>query len=75
MSEDGRPDQSLADVLTAIAGAGYDERVTVRNVAEALGRRSLAPLLLVPALVVVSPANSMLGVSTVCGLLEPLMLC
>lgn len=75
-SEEGEPSKTgLTDILTAIARAGYDERVNVRDIVDALGRRSLAPLLLVPALVVVSPASGMFGVSTICGLLIALIAC
>ena len=43
-------------------------RVTLRDVVEAFGRRSFLPMLMVPALLVVSPLSGIPLFSTVCGL-------
>ncbi|MBV7378839.1 exopolysaccharide biosynthesis protein [Maritimibacter dapengensis] len=61
---------SVMDVIDRARGAlrkGGDE-VTVRDVVESLGKASFAPLLLVPALVVVTPASGIPLLSSICGI-------
>jgi hypothetical protein len=55
-------------VVDRIAVAGDDERVSVAQMRDALGRNAIAPLLLVPALIALSPVSAVFGVATVCGL-------
>jgi hypothetical protein len=65
---------SVTDLLDMVEKAGDGgERVSVDNVVEAIGDDAFAPLLLVPALIIVSPASAVPGLSTVGGLVMALI--
>lgn len=59
---------SVMDVINRARGALHEGEVSVRDVVEALGRASFSPLLLVPALVVVTPASGIPLLSSICGI-------
>lgn len=63
---DERP---LSDVLDKLAEAGDGERVTVGEINEEFADRSLAPVLLVPALITASPLSGIPGLPTLAGLI------
>lgn len=61
---------NLLDVLDSLGEAGRDEgRVTVGALLRASGRRSFGTLLLVPALVLLSPISAIPGIPTTMGVL------
>lgn len=67
MDDEGHP-ESIEDVLERVEEAGGDQaRVSVAHVVDEIGDGAFAPLMLAPALVVVSPASAILGLSSVCG--------
>ncbi|KGB83284.1 hypothetical protein JT55_02950 [Rhodovulum sp. NI22] len=55
---------SITEVLEALLDASNDDRVTVRQIVEKMGERSFAPLLLIPAMILVSPVSSIPGMPT-----------
>lgn len=60
--------ESIEEVLDCVEGAGGGaERVSVSHIVERIGREAFAPLLLVPALIIVSPASAIFGLSSFCG--------
>lgn len=58
------PAATLRQVIDRLAEAGEGESVSVDDVMEALGRRSFAPLLLAPSLLLVSPLSGIPGAGT-----------
>ncbi|MEQ8293454.1 MAG: exopolysaccharide biosynthesis protein [Roseovarius sp.] len=64
----GRP-MAAVDIVLETEHALDGERSSVREVVDRLGRASYTPLLMVPALMVVSPLSGVPGFSTVCGIL------
>jgi len=71
---DPREPHSLEQVVERIEEAEDGRaRVTIRQILHSLGNRSFAPLMLVPALVVVSPVGGILGVPTVMAALIALV--
>ena len=69
MVSDEREPETIREVLDAVDGAGDgEERVAVSEIVDEIGDSAFAPLMLVPALIMVSPATAMFGVATICGL-------
>jgi hypothetical protein len=66
-------DPPLTDVLETLADAGGDERVTIGEILDAFGDRSLAAILLVPALLAASPISGIPGVPTITGIIFALI--
>lgn len=66
-SDDTRP-ESVQNVIARARRALHAGEVSVGDVVEALGRASFSPLLLVPALVVVTPASGIPLLSSICGI-------
>lgn len=66
--EEAKANGELEHIVDIVRDAGQGARVSLRDVVQALGARSFAPLLLVPALAVVSPLSGILFFSTFCGL-------
>lgn len=64
---------SLSGVLDKLASAGDDERVTVGEILDEVGDRSLAPILLVPAMITASPISGIPGVPTITGIIVGLI--
>ena len=62
------PPGTLRTAVRAMASAGDGNRVRVSEVLDTLGRDAFAPVLLMPALVALSPATVVVGLATVCGL-------
>jgi hypothetical protein len=65
--------RTISDVLDKIESAGAADRVSVAEIVERMGDRSFAPLLLVPALVMVSPISSIPGTPTIAGVIIALI--
>lgn len=66
---DGKPAiQSLDDLTERLKSLEGRERINLGDVVDALGKQSLAPLLLVPGLLVVSPLSGIPGLSSLGGL-------
>ena len=60
-----RDPKSLNDVLDVLREAAEGETVSVQDVLEHVGTRSFAPLLLVPALILISPISGIPGTPTI----------
>ncbi|MEN0088010.1 MAG: exopolysaccharide biosynthesis protein [Pseudomonadota bacterium] len=58
----------IEGVIHQIEHAGSGPNVSLGDVLDALGRRSFAPMLLVPALVAVSPLSGIIGMTSFLGL-------
>lgn len=69
----GTRSRAISEVLDDLETAGDDERVTVGCIVEAMGERSFAPLLLVPALLMVSPISTIPGTPTISGIIIALI--
>ena len=67
-SAKGRP-MAAVDIVLETEHALEGERSSVREVVDRLGRASYTPLLMVPALMVISPLSGVPGFSSVCGML------
>ncbi|MBM9594336.1 exopolysaccharide biosynthesis protein [Roseitranquillus sediminis] len=65
---DGNRDGALSEILDQLERDEGEARVTIGEIAARLGERSLASLLLVPALLLVSPLSSIPGAPTFTGL-------
>ena len=63
-----RQPHALEGVLDRIEDSAGPESTRVADLAATLGHASFAPLLLLPALIVVSPLSGIPGMSTICGL-------
>lgn len=64
---------TLGSVIDRIDSASEKDRVSVADVVDAVGKRSLLPLLLVPAVIAATPLSGIPGLSAVCGLLIALI--
>jgi hypothetical protein len=60
-------------VLDTLADAGDEDEVTIGQILDAFGDRSLAPVLLVPAMLTASPISGIPGVPTVTGIIVALI--
>ncbi|MBT9383937.1 exopolysaccharide biosynthesis protein [Pseudooceanicola sp. CBS1P-1] len=57
--------RSLSDILDALENAGQgDEKVSVGDIMSEIGLRAFAPVILVPALILVSPLSGIFGLPT-----------
>ncbi|MGR3454857.1 exopolysaccharide biosynthesis protein [Pseudooceanicola sp.] len=61
----GRPLRGLTDILDALDHAARTGEVSVGDVLTEIGIRSFAPLILVPAIILVSPLSGIPGLPTV----------
>lgn len=64
---------SLTEVLDKLDSAGDDESVSVGEILDEVGDRSLAPILLVPAMITASPISGIPGVPTITGIVVGLI--
>ncbi|MGI3169600.1 exopolysaccharide biosynthesis protein [Pseudooceanicola sp. C21-150M6] len=55
----------LTDILDAIQASADDGVVSIRSILEEIGMRSFAPVILVPALILVSPLSGIFGLPTI----------
>ncbi|MBL0934947.1 MAG: exopolysaccharide biosynthesis protein [Rhizobiaceae bacterium] len=71
------PDQhdldSMEVVLDTIADAGDGKRVSVEDIVHEIGDDAFGPLMLIPALVAVTPASGIPGLTATCGLIIALV--
>ena len=63
------PRRSLRELIQSVSDAADPPSVRVGEILDALGDRSFAPALLVPALILVSPVSGIPGVPTVGGII------
>ncbi|MBM3603167.1 MAG: exopolysaccharide biosynthesis protein [Alphaproteobacteria bacterium] len=70
MSDD---DTSISAMIGRVQKAASGERTRVGDIAEALGRDSLPPNLMIPALAVVSPLSGIPLFSSICGIMIALI--
>lgn len=56
--------RSLIEILDALDHAAQHETVTVKDVLLEIGLRAFAPLILIPALILVSPLSGVIGLPT-----------
>lgn len=69
MDKDCEP-ESVQDVLECVEDAGNGvRRASVADIVHRIGDGAFPPLLLVPALVIVSPLSAVFGVATICGMI------
>ncbi|TQM94820.1 exopolysaccharide biosynthesis protein [Roseinatronobacter monicus] len=66
-------DPSLSEILDTLEDAGDAEHVTINQILEGFGDRSLAPILLVPAMITATPISGIPGVPTITGLIVGLI--
>ena len=64
---------SLQELLDELEGAGEGDEVTIREVHEAVGRRSFGPALLIPGLLGASPLSGIPGTPSIVGILTLLI--
>lgn len=57
--------RSLTDILDALDDAAKGETVAVDDILKEIGVRSFAPMILVPALILVSPLSGIFGLPTI----------
>lgn len=73
MEKDCEP-ESIEEVLDCVEDAAeQDEHVSVEDIIDRIGEGAFPPLMLVPALFMVSPATAIFGVATVCGIMIALI--
>jgi hypothetical protein len=73
MKDDCAP-ESVGDVLERVEEAGgAEERVTVGDIVHRIGEGAFPPLILVPALIIVTPASAIVGLSTFFGVMIALV--
>ncbi|MBP0439357.1 exopolysaccharide biosynthesis protein [Tianweitania sediminis] len=64
---------SMKEVLEVVAEAGDGDQVSVDDAVKEIGDDAFAPLLLIPALIAVTPASGIPGLSAVCGIIIALI--
>lgn len=62
---ESRSPRRLGDILDALEDVATQDTVTVRDIVEEIGDRSFAPMILVPALILVSPLSGIFGLPTI----------
>src|SRR5690606_16055838 len=73
MNEKSGP-ETIEDVLECLEEAGNgDDDVAVSDIVHRIGDDAFAPLMLAPALIMLSPATAIFGVATLCGVLIALI--
>lgn len=66
--------ESIEDVLDCLEEAGEGQRrIAVSDIVDKIGDGAFAPLLMVPALIMLSPATAIFGVATVCAVVIALI--
>jgi hypothetical protein len=70
---ESQPHPTLNEVLDRLAEAGDDDRVSIGQILDNFRDRSLAPVLLVPALITASPVSGIPGVPTLTGIVVGLI--
>ncbi|MHB2264103.1 exopolysaccharide biosynthesis protein [Aliihoeflea sp. PC F10.4] len=64
---------SMEAVVDVMAEAGVDERVCVGDVVDEIDGNAFGPLMLVPAMIAVTPASGIPGMTATCGLIIALI--
>ncbi|WP_010141696.1 exopolysaccharide biosynthesis protein [Oceanicola sp. S124] len=57
--------RSLGDILDKLDCAAEEDRVSIGDVVDEVGTRAFAPIILVPALILVSPLSGIFGLPTI----------
>jgi len=65
---DPRSDHPVTDIVDRLEASSQGARVSVGDAIEAFGRRSFLPVLMVPALLVLSPLSGIPLFSSLCGI-------
>lgn len=65
LTEEDVPLRSLTDILDALEEAATGPTVAISDILEEIGDRSFAPIILVPALILVSPLSGIFGLPTI----------
>lgn len=65
--------QKLGQLADRIGKAADQDRVSVDDLIDAVGHRSLLPLILVPALLAATPLSGIPGLSAICGIIIALV--
>ncbi|MFN0263993.1 exopolysaccharide biosynthesis protein [Tepidamorphus sp. 3E244] len=68
-----REGEEIYDTLGTLESLGGDGDVSLADIFDALGHSTLAPLLLVPALIVVTPLSGIPGLSSMIGIIIALV--
>lgn len=63
------PDHPLSRVLDRLEASAHDSSTSIGDIVEGLGRRSFAAIILIPALLAVSPLSGVPGVTVMVGLI------
>lgn len=63
--DDQQPLRSLGDIIDALENAPEDGHVSIGDVMNEVGTRAFAPIILVPALILVSPLSGIFGLPTI----------
>jgi hypothetical protein len=67
-SDEQQHGDSILDVVEQVRSAGEGEDPKVSDIVEALGGASFGPLMLIPALLIVSPLSGIPGLPTIAGI-------
>lgn len=59
---------SISEVLQQVEAVGLDDKIELRELVAALGEASFGPLLLLPAVIIVSPLSGIPGLPTLGGI-------
>ncbi|MBQ2260023.1 MAG: exopolysaccharide biosynthesis protein [Loktanella sp.] len=65
--------QEIGEIVETLREVGEDKSPTVRDIVEQLGSASFGAMLLVPAMVIASPASGIPVLPTICGLIIALI--
>lgn len=63
----------LGDLVDRLHEVSHQKRVSVKDIATAVGRRSMIPFLLIPAFLAATPLSGIPGLSATCGILIALV--
>ncbi|MBF9034311.1 exopolysaccharide biosynthesis protein [Rhodobacterales bacterium HKCCE2091] len=63
------PDRNVEQIVQAMRDAAHGETATIGDLLDEIGKASFVPILLAPALAVVTPLSGVPLVSSICGLL------
>lgn len=69
----GSKSYRLGDLVDRLHEVSQQERVSVKDIVSAVGRRSMIPFLLIPAFLAATPLSGIPGLSATCGILIALV--
>ncbi len=68
-SRDDRNEHALSQVIDRLEKSAHDEETSIRDIIDGLGARSFPAIMLIPALLAVSPLSGIPGVTVTVGLI------